>query len=84
MDPRVYIAEDVDRILGLLYAVLPDFVRYPMVVDDICCVWRQVSNTLANRQPESCIFTGKGWDGCYNRGTRVREMLEAMGRETVL
>jgi Mrp family chromosome partitioning ATPase len=88
MDPRVYIAEDVDRILGFApMAVLPDFAQVSDGVVDEHMLRLAAGIEYARQQGnlKSCIFTGTGpGTGVTTVATRVREMLEAMGRETVL
>jgi uncharacterized protein involved in exopolysaccharide biosynthesis len=88
MDPRVYIAEDVEHVLGFPpIAQLPDFDEVPEGVADEHLLRLATAIEYARKQGglKSCIFTGSGaGTGVTTLVHRVRAMLEAMGRTTVL
>jgi uncharacterized protein involved in exopolysaccharide biosynthesis/Mrp family chromosome partitioning ATPase len=87
-DPRVYLAVDVERVLGLApLTQLPHFyeVSEGVVEEQLL----RLSTTLEYARKEgsmkSCIFTGSGTGaGVTTVVTKVRAMLESMGRATVL
>jgi succinoglycan biosynthesis transport protein ExoP len=88
LDPRVYTADDVEHVLRIVpMAQLPNFdevsegaaeehlLRLAMTIDHA----RQLGNL------KSCIFTGTGPGvGVTTVSSRVRTMLESMGRSPVL
>ena len=88
LDPRVYIAADVEQVLGFApLAQLPDFFEVPAGVAEEHLLRLSTAIEYARKQGnlKSCIFTGTGpGTGVTTLVTRVREMLEAMGRATVL
>jgi Mrp family chromosome partitioning ATPase len=88
MDPRVYIATDVERVLGFApMAVLPDFdqVSDGVAEEHLLRLAATIEHARQQGNLKSCIFTGTGLGtGVTTVVTRVREMLEAMGRSTVL
>ena len=88
LDPKVYIATDVERVLGFApMAVLPDFVEVSdrVVEEHMLRLAAGIEYARQQGNLRSCIFTGTGpGTGVTTVVTRVREMLEAMGRETVL
>lgn len=88
IDPRIYIASDVEQVLGIApLALLPDFTEVSE------SVWEEYLLRLASALEharkqgslKSCLFTGTGSGaGVTTLVNRVRGMLEAMGRPTVL
>jgi uncharacterized protein involved in exopolysaccharide biosynthesis/Mrp family chromosome partitioning ATPase len=88
MDPRVYIASDVERILGFTpMAQLPDFYEVPVGVSEEHMLRLAASIEHACKQGDlkSCIFTGTGpGTGVTTVAGKVRDLLEAMGRPTML
>ena len=88
MDPRVYIASDVERVLGFApMAQLPDFHEVPVGVSEEHMLRLAASIEHARKQGnlKSCIFTGTGpGTGVTTLIGKVRDLLEAMGRPTML
>jgi uncharacterized protein involved in exopolysaccharide biosynthesis/Mrp family chromosome partitioning ATPase len=88
LDPRVYIACDVERVLGFApMALLPDLYEVGSGVADEYMLRLAAAVEHAHQQGtlNSCIFTGVApGAGVTTVSTRVSSMLEAMGRETVL
>jgi Mrp family chromosome partitioning ATPase len=88
LDPRVYTGSDVEQLLGFApMAQLPDFMEVPDQVADEQLLRLASSIEYARKQGnlKSCIFTGAASGaGVTTLATRVRDMLEAMGRPTVL
>lgn len=88
MDPRVYIASDVERVLGFApMALLPDFYEVPAGVSDehMLRLASSIEHARKLGNLKSCIFTGTGpGTGVTTVATRLRDLLEAMGRPTVL
>ncbi len=88
MDPRVYIASDVERVLGFTpMAQLPDFYEVPVGVSEEHMLRLAASIEHARKQGnlKSCIFTGTGpGTGVTTLAGKMRDLLEAMGRPTVL
>ncbi len=87
-DPRVYIAADVERVLGYTpMAQLPDFYEVPVGVAEEHLLRLAATIEYARKEGnlKSCIFTGTGpGTGVTTVATRVRALLESMGRATVL
>ena len=88
MDPRIYVAKDVERILGFApMAMLPDFQEVGSGVSDeyMLRLAAAVEHAYHEGALKSCIFTGVApGAGATTVATRVTDMLQAMGRETVL
>ncbi|MFP5235164.1 MAG: hypothetical protein ACLGSD_04625 [Acidobacteriota bacterium] len=88
LDPRVYIAKDVERVLGFMpMAQLPDFAEVGAGVEEEYLLRLAAALEHAYQQGalKSCIFTGVApGTGATTVATRVTAMLEAMGRSTVL
>jgi succinoglycan biosynthesis transport protein ExoP len=88
MDPRVYVAKDVERILGFApMAMLPDFHEVGTGVSEeyMLRLAAAVEHAYHEGALKSCIFTGVApGAGATTLATRVTDMLQAMGRETVL
>jgi uncharacterized protein involved in exopolysaccharide biosynthesis/Mrp family chromosome partitioning ATPase len=88
IDPRIYIAADVEQELGYApLAQLPDFYEVSDGVAEEHLLRLSTAIEYARKQGnlKSFIFTGTGpGTGVTTLVTRVREMLEAMGRATVL
>ncbi len=88
MDPKVYIASDVEQLLGFApMAQLPDFFEVSDEVADEHLLRLAAGIEYACKEGgmRSCIFTGAGPEaGVTTVATRVRDMLEAMGRTTLL
>ena len=88
LDPRIYIATDVERVLGFSpMAQLPDFHQVSSEVNEEYMLRLAAAIEHAYQQGgfKSCIFTGVGpGAGVTTVAARVRNMLEGMGRSTVL
>jgi uncharacterized protein involved in exopolysaccharide biosynthesis len=88
LDPKVYIASDVEQLLGFApMAQLPDFFEVPDEVADehLLRLAAGIEYACKDGGMRSCIFTGAGPQaGVTTVATRVRDMLEAMGRTTLL
>ena len=88
MDPKIYIASDLEQLLGFApMAQLPDFLEVPGEVADEQLLRLAAGIEYACKEGgmRSCVFTGAGPEaGVTTVVTRVREMLESMGRPTVL
>ncbi len=88
MDPKIYIASDLEQLLGFApMAQLPDFLEVPGEVADeqLLRLAAGIEYACKTGGMRSCIFTGAGPEaGVTTVVTRVREMLESMGRPTVL
>lgn len=87
-DPRVYIAADVERVLGFApMAQIPDLLEVGTGVAEEYMLRLAAAVEHAHQQGllSSCIFTGvAAGAGASTVSRRVSSMLEAMGRETVL
>jgi uncharacterized protein involved in exopolysaccharide biosynthesis/Mrp family chromosome partitioning ATPase len=88
LDPRVYIAADVEQVLGFApIALLPDFDEVPDAVADEHLLRFAAAIEYARKQGDlkSLIFTGtSGGTGVTTIVHRLRVMLEAMGRTTAI
>jgi len=88
MDPRVYSGADVERVLGYQpMAVLPDFneVSGGVAEEYLLRLASALEHARKRGSLKSCVFTGAGpGTGVTTLINRVRAMLEAMGRPTVL
>jgi len=88
LDQKVYIASDVEQVLGFKpMAVLPDFQQVSDGVAEEHMLRLAAGIDYARQQGnlKSCIFTGTdSGTGTTTVATRVRSMLDAMGRSTVL
>jgi len=88
LDPRVYIASDIEQVLGFApMAVLPDFteVSDEVAAEHLLRISATIEHACKQGNLKSGIFTGTGSGaGVTTVATKVREMLEAMGRATVL
>jgi uncharacterized protein involved in exopolysaccharide biosynthesis/Mrp family chromosome partitioning ATPase len=88
LDKRVYIAQDVERVLGFApMAQIPDLLEVGSGVAEEYMLRLAAAVEHAHQQGmlNSCIFTGiTAGAGVTTVSSRVSSMLEAMGRETVL
>jgi len=88
LDPRIYVARDVEQILGFApMAMLPDFHEVGSGVSEeyMLRLAAAVEHAYQEGAMKSCIFTGVApGAGATTLATKVTEMLQAMGRETVL
>lgn len=88
MDKRVYIASDLEQVLGFApMAVLPHFVEVSDEAAEEHILRLSAGIEYAHQQGnlKSCIFTGAGQGvGVTTVVTRVRSVLETMGKATVL
>lgn len=88
LDKRIYIATDVERVLGFApMAQLPDFYEVGTGVAEeyLLRLAAALEHAYQDGALKSCIFTGVApGAGATTVANRVNSMLEAMGRETVL
>jgi uncharacterized protein involved in exopolysaccharide biosynthesis len=88
LDPRIYVAADVERVLGFApMALLPDLYEVGTGVAEEYMLRLAAAVEHAHQQGHlnSCIFTGVApGAGATTVSTRVTGMLQAMGRETAL
>lgn len=88
LDTRVYIAADVEQALGFApMAVLPDFdeVSDAVAAEYLLRLSAAIEHARKQGSLKNCIFTGTAAGaGVTTVSTRVRAILEAMGRPTVL
>jgi capsular polysaccharide biosynthesis protein len=88
LDPRVYVAADVERVLGFApMALLPDLYEVGTDVAEEYMLRLAAAVEHAHQQDNlrSCIFTAVApGAGTTTVSKRVSSMLQAMGRETVL
>jgi len=88
LDPKVYIATDVEQVIGILpQVILPDFTEFSEKVAEEQLLRLASGIEFAYQQGvlRSCIFTGTGPGvGVTMVATRVRSILEGMGKGTVL
>ncbi len=88
MDPRVYVAADVEQLLGYgPMAQLPDFdeVTDEAAEEHLLRLATGIEFACKEGQLSSCVFTGTGPGvGVTTISRRVREMLGVLGKETVL
>ena len=87
-DPRVYIAADIERVLGFSpMAQLPDFREVSKGVGDeyMLRLAAAIEHAYQQNGLKSCIVTGVApGSGASTVASRVTTMLEGMGRSTVL
>ena len=88
MDPRIYVASDVEQLLGYApMAQLPDFdeVTDETAGEHLLRLATGIEFACKEGQLSSCVFTGAGPGvGVTTIAKRVREMLGVLGKETVL
>jgi capsular polysaccharide biosynthesis protein len=88
LDPKVYISSDVEQVLGFApLAQLPNFreVSEGAAEEYILRLTSAIEHARKQGNLKNCIFTGTGSGaGVSTLVNRVGEMLEAMGRPTVL
>ena len=88
MDPRVYVASDVEQLLGYApMAQLPDFdeVSDEVAAEHLLRLAAGIEYAAKDGDLTSCVFTGTGPGvGVTTIVTRVKEMLAALGKEAVL
>ena len=88
LDPHIYVAKDVEQILGFApMAMLPDFREVSSGVSEeyMLRLAAAVEHAYQEGAMKSCIFTGVApGAGSTTLATKVTDMLQAMGRETVL
>ena len=88
LDPRVYIGADIEQVLGFApMAVLPDFDEVPDEVstEHLLRLTSAIEHARHQGDLNNCIFTGtSSGTGVTTLAIRVRDILEAMGRPTVL
>ena len=87
LDPHIYVAKDVEQILGFPpMAMLPDFREVSGGVSEeyTLRLAAAVEHAYQEGAMKSCIFTGVApGAGATTLATRVTDMLQGMGRETV-
>jgi len=88
MDPKVYVASNVEQLLGFApMAVLPDFdeVSEEVFSEHLLRLSATIEHARKQGSLKNCIFTGTApGTGVTTVLKRVRDILEAMGRPTVL
>ena len=88
MDPRIYVAADVEQLLGYApMAQLPDFdeVTDEAAEEHLLRLATSIEFACKEGQLTSCVFTGAGPEvGVTTLVKRVKEMLVVLGKETVL
>ncbi len=88
LDPRIYVAKDVERILGFApMGMLPDFQEVSSGVSEeyMLRLAAAVEHAYQEGAMKSCIFTAVApGAGSTTLASRVTDMLQVMGRETVL
>jgi uncharacterized protein involved in exopolysaccharide biosynthesis len=88
LDPRIYIASDVEHVLGFApLAQLPNFseVSEGVAEEYMLRLASAIEHGRKQGNLRNCIFTGAGSGaGVSTLVNRVSQMLEAMGRPTVL
>ncbi|MGC9224357.1 MAG: GumC family protein [Terracidiphilus sp.] len=88
LDPRVYIASDVERLLGYApMAQLPDFdeVSDKVAAEHLLRLASAIDYAAKDGGLTSCVFTGAGPGvGVTMIASHVKAMLSALGQETVL
>ncbi len=88
MDPRIYVAADVEQLLG--YAPLAQLPNFDEVTDEaaeehLLRLATGIEFACKEGQLSSCVFTGTGPGvGVTTIAKRVKEMLGVLGKETVL
>ena len=88
LDPRIYVAKDVERILGFApMGMLPDFHEVSSGVSEeyMLRLAAAVEHAYQEGAMKSCIFTAVApGAGATTLASRVTDMLQVMGRQTVL
>jgi len=88
LDPRIYIASDVERVLGFApLAQLPNFseVSEGVAEEYMLRLASAIEHGRKQGNLKNCIFTGAGSGaGVTTLVSRVSQVLEAIGRPTVL
>ena len=88
LDPKIYIASDVEQVLGVTpMAVLPNFteVSDDAAAEHVLRIAASIEHACKQGSLRRVIFTGANLGaGATTIVTRVKEMLEAMGRDTIL
>lgn len=87
-DPRVYIASDVEQLLGFPpMAQLPDFseVANEITEEHLLRLASAIDLGFRDRDFRRCVFTGTGPEvGVTTVATRLKQLLETMGRAAVV
>ncbi|MGB8028264.1 MAG: hypothetical protein WCF30_01245 [Terracidiphilus sp.] len=87
-DPRVYIASDVEQLLGFPpMAQLPDFseVANEIAEEHLSRLASGIDLAFRDRSFTHCVFTGTGPEvGVTTVATRLKQLLETMGRAAVV
>jgi hypothetical protein len=88
VDPRIYLASDVEHLLGFApMAQLPDFseVSNEVAAEHFLRLASGIDRAFKNRNLSHCVFTGTGPGvGVTTVATRVKEMLETLGKSAVI
>lgn len=88
LDPKIYIAADIEQAIGFApMAVLPDFdeVSEEVSAEHLLRLSAAIEHARKQGNLDNCIFTGTSSGvGVTTLVTRVRDILKAMGRATVL
>ncbi len=88
VDPRVYIASDVERLLGFApLAQLPDFSEVANEIAEkyLLRLASEIDRSFINSGSSRCVFTGTGHGvGVTTIATRVEMLLGAMGRAALI
>ena len=87
-DPRVYIASDVERLMGFApMAQLPDFseVADEVANEHLMQLVAGIETALRDRRTRNCVFTGIGpGAGATTVALRVKELFDTLGRVAVV
>ena len=87
-DPRVYIASDVEQVLGFPpMTQLPDFseVAHEITEEHLLRLASAIDLGFRDRDFRRCVLTGTGPEvGVTTVATRLKQLLETMGRATVV
>jgi hypothetical protein len=87
-DPRIYVASDVERLVGFVpMAQLPDFseVSDEVAKKHLMRLVARIDTAYTDRRVRNCVFTGTGpGAGATTVALRVKETFETLGRAAVV
>ncbi len=88
LDPRVYVASDVQHLLGIApLAQLPDFseVSEESGQDQLAVLAKEIAQVCSEGSVRRCVFTGTGIGaGVTTVAAKTKEALRSMGRASTL